>query len=422
MEGSSSVSNFFTFLCCMLFFFLSLNSISALDNLRANQTLIDGSIIVSDGGHFELGFISPGRSTNRYVGIWYKKTMKKAIVWIANRESPLSTTSGILKLDSKGSLIILNGSDVVWSSNYSTSVNNPVVQLLDSGNLVIRDENDNGTENYLWQSFDTPGNTLLPGYKLGWNLETGIERYLSSWISEDDPSPGEYTYHINRSGFPQLILRKGSALDFRPGPWNGVHFSGTPNSKPDLIYKYDFISNNKELYYHYEVVNSSVAMRRILDSLGNIQTWTWTEKSESWQLYFTAQRDECDRYALCGAYGSCDINSSPACACLDGFEPKSEKEWETANWLRGCVRKVKLSCAEGDGFVKHSGLILPYTQRSWFDKNMSLDDCKRVCLKNCSCTAYASTDIRGGGRGCLLWFNELIDMREHKEDGQDLYI
>lgn len=74
---------------------------------------------------------------------WYmvQKISKKTILWITNRETPLTATSGLLKLNSKGNLVILNGSDdVVWSSNSLTSVNNPVVQLLDSGNLVIRDE------------------------------------------------------------------------------------------------------------------------------------------------------------------------------------------------------------------------------------------------------------------------------------------
>ncbi|KAL8127215.1 G-type lectin S-receptor-like serine/threonine-protein kinase At4g27290 isoform X2 [Apium graveolens] len=397
----------------------------AVDTIRANQIIRDGTTIVSSGGHFELGFVSPGRSTNRYVGIWYKNIPKKTIVWIANREAPLNTTSGLLKLNSDGNLVIFDVSKtIVWSTNSSASVNNPVAQLLHSGNLVIRDGTDNSPENYIWQSFDTIGNTFLPGAKLGWNLETGLERYLSSWKSEDDPSPGEYTYHIDRNGFPQLLLRKGSYIDFRPGPWNGVRFSGTPNLTPNHIYTFDFVSNDKELYYHYTAVNSSVVTRVILHPLGYIQRWVWIEKYQIWQLYITAQMDDCDRYALCGAYGSCNINRSPACECLDGFRQKSQKEWDVADWSSGCVRKVQLNCSDGDGFVLHPGLKIPDTQGSWFDKNMSLDECKRVCLKNCSCTAYANTDIRGSGSGsgCLLWFNELIDIKELNKNGQDLYV
>ncbi|KAK1391732.1 Receptor-like serine/threonine-protein kinase [Heracleum sosnowskyi] len=423
MEGHSSRTSLLSLLFSLTLFSLSVNSAAEVDIIRANQIIKDGTSIISAGGHFELGFISPGRSTNRYVGIWYKKIPTRTIVWIANREAPLNTTTGLLKLNSNGSLVILNGSNkIVWSSNSSASVNNPVAQLLDSGNFVIRDETDSSPENFLWQSFDIIGNTYLAGNKLGWNLETGLERYFSSWKSEDDPSPGEYTYRIDRHGFPQLILRKGSSIDFRPGPWNGVRFSGTPNLIPNQIFTFDFVSNDKELYYHYSVVNSSVVTRVILHPLGYIQRWVWIEKYQIWQLYTTSQMDDCNRYALCGAYGSCDINKSPPCECLDGFKQKSQKEWDVSDWSSGCVRKVPLSCGDGEGFVKHSGFKLPDTQKSWFNKSMSLDECRSVCLKNCSCTAYANTDIRGSGSGCLLWFNELIDIREYKENGQDIYI
>lgn len=65
----------------------------------------------------------------------------------------------------------------------------PEAQLLDSGNLVLKDQN-NGTsrESYQWQSFDHPSDTLLPGMKLGWDLNSGQERYLTSWRTTKDPS------------------------------------------------------------------------------------------------------------------------------------------------------------------------------------------------------------------------------------------
>ncbi|XP_063945874.1 G-type lectin S-receptor-like serine/threonine-protein kinase At4g27290 [Daucus carota subsp. sativus] len=423
MERTSTTSASVTLIFCIFVFSLSLNSIATEDIIRPNQSVRDGNTIVSAGGQFELGFIGLGNSTNRYVGIWYKKIPLKTIVWIANRETPLNTTSGLLKLNTNGILVILDSFDnVVWSSNSSTPVNSPVAQLLDSGNLVIRDVKDSDPANYLWQSFDIPGNTFLPGCKLGWNLETGLERYLSSWKTDDDPSPGEYTNRIDPNGFPQLLTRKGSAIHSRAGPWNGVRFSAAPNFKSNPIYEFYFVSNDKELYYYYKLLDNSVSTRIVLSPSGSVQRWVWIEKSQIWRLYLSGPIDDCDRYKLCGPYGSCNINRSPKCECLDGFEPKSQKEWDVADWSSGCARKVELTCADGEGFVKQSGLILPDTQSSWFDRNMSLDECKRLCLKNCSCTAYANTDIRGSGSGCLLWLDKLIDIREQGENGQDLYI
>jgi len=37
--------------------------------------------------------------------------------------------------------------------------------------------------------------------------------------------------------------------------------------------------------------------------------------------------------------------------------------------------------------------------------------------------AFANSDIRGAGNGCVLWFRDLIDIRSPNETGgQDLYI
>ncbi|KAI5571707.1 hypothetical protein POPTR_011G126251v4 [Populus trichocarpa] len=53
---------------------------------------------------------------------------------------------------------------------------------------------------------------------------------------------------------------------------------------------------------------------------------------------------------------------------------------------------------------------------------MNLEECKYMCLKNCSCTAYSNLDIRDGGSGCLLWFGDLVVTRVFSQNEQDIYI
>ena len=73
---------------------------------------------------FELGFFSPGKSKNRYLGIWYKKISEGTVVWVANRETPINDTSGVLKVGRDGNLLLFNGgNNMVWSSNSSRSKN-----------------------------------------------------------------------------------------------------------------------------------------------------------------------------------------------------------------------------------------------------------------------------------------------------------
>jgi len=61
----------------------------------------------------------------------------------------------------KASLVLTHNNNIVWFTNSSTNAQKPVAQLLDTGNLVIKE--DSVSETYLWQSFDYPSNTLLAG-------------------------------------------------------------------------------------------------------------------------------------------------------------------------------------------------------------------------------------------------------------------
>ena len=95
------------------------------------------------------------------------------------------------------------------------------------------------------------------------------------------------------------------------------------------------------------------------------------------------------------------------------------------DWSEGCVRNKPLSC--NDTFVKFVGLKVPDTIHTWLDENMDLEECRVKCSNNCSCMAYSNSDIRGAGSGCVIWFGDLIDIRQFdikqfESGGQDLYI
>ncbi|KAK7308847.1 hypothetical protein RJT34_05127 [Clitoria ternatea] len=406
----------------LLFCLVILNIIAAntvRDSISTGQSINDGQnqIMVSSGETFALGFFSPGISKNRYAGIWYNKDPNQTVVWVANRENPLNDTSGVLKLNESGVLVILNhNKSVIWSSNSTGSAQNPVARLLDSGNFIVQDGSNNyDTKHVLWQSFDYPVDTILPGQKFGRNLITGLNRYMSSWKSSDDPSQGIYNYQIDIVGYPQFVLREGAAKIFRFGSWNGFQFSGAPKVKQNSVYRISFVSNEEELYYAYELIDKSALHRLVLKSDGQVQRIYWNKEENRWSGLSRFPTDDCDYYGKCGASASCNINNNFLCNCLDGFVPKTEDTYGD------CIRRTSLSC-NGDGFLKFSWLKLPDTYRSWFNRNMSLDDCMVLCLKNCSCTAYAALDVSKEPAGCLLWFNDLIDIKVFTEVVEDIYI
>ncbi|XP_060199262.1 G-type lectin S-receptor-like serine/threonine-protein kinase At4g27290 [Lycium barbarum] len=404
-------------------------STTTTDLITTNQFITDGETIVSSGGTFELGFFSPSGSSNQYIGIWYKTILPyvQTVVWVANREKPLTnTSSAVLKVSKPGTLALFNDkNETIWSTNTSRSVQNPIAVLLDSGNLVVKDANDDNPENFLWQSFHFPTDTHLPDMKLGKNFKTGHEIYLSAWKTYNDPAQGEFTRNIDPTGYPQVLTKRGTTVSNRIGPWNGLRWSGAPIPllTQSRIYTFQFIFNEEEVYYIFSLINYSSALSRIvLSSNGDIQRFMWVDQTKKWHIHYKLPADNCDTYSLCGVYGSCDISSEPICGCLEKFVAKHPQQWATGDWTGGCVRRTPLDCNKEHVFIKYSGIKLPDTKQSQYDKTMTLEECRQVCSRNCSCTAYSSLNISNGDKGCLFWFGELIDIRKLSERGQDIFI
>ncbi|GKV19859.1 hypothetical protein SLEP1_g30064 [Rubroshorea leprosula] len=389
------------------------------DIITSSTNLSDGRTLVSSDGTFELGFFSSGSSgKSRYLGIWFKKIPVQTVVWVANRCNPINDSSGVLMINSTGNLVLLSQSrGVVWAANSKEEARNPVVQLLDSGNLVLQDR----IMGILWQSFDYPTDSLLAGMKFGCNLRTGLNRKLSAWRTPDDPCPGDLTYGIERNNFPDSIMWKGSKKYFRLAPWNGIGWSGALHAKSNPWFRFNFTSNEEEVYSTYNTTSKSVTTRLVLNQTSSRgERYIWNEEAQTWTLFSQVPWDICDNYGTCGAYGTCVSTALPPCQCLKGFRFKSQ-EGSSVDWIQGCVRNNPLDCQKGDGFKKFGGLKLPDTAHSWVNKSMDLNECRAKCLVNCSCMAYSTLDIKEAS-GCAIWFGDLIDLRQAQSTGQDLYI
>ncbi|KAK1396404.1 hypothetical protein POM88_006267 [Heracleum sosnowskyi] len=152
----------------------------AVDTIRPHQTFRDGDTIISAGGEFELGFFSPGSSKSRYLGI---------------------CSDGI-----------------IWSSYPRRTVKNPAFQLLDTGNLVLRDADHDikNEEDFIWKSFDYPGDNLLPGMKFGVDLESGIRQDTDcDRYGLCGPYGQSFAYADARKGGHGCLLWFGNLIDIR---------------------------------------------------------------------------------------------------------------------------------------------------------------------------------------------------------------
>ncbi|XP_038981787.1 receptor-like serine/threonine-protein kinase SD1-8 [Phoenix dactylifera] len=408
----------------LLFLLSSLFSLSVgSDILTPTQPLRDGQILISAGGIFELGFFSPINSNNRYVGIWYRKVSVQTVVWVANRQHPISEPKGSLSITANGTLVVTDqNSTAVWSAG-SSGLASPVAQLLDSGNFIVKEANGDSNDpgSFAWQSFDYPTDTLLPGMKLGWNLTSHLNRNLTAWTDPSDPAPGYYSMALDVEGDPEIFLWAGAHRLWRTGPWVGQRFSGIPEMKTYSMFTFDFVMDRDEIYYAFNILNGSVISRLIVNQSGVTQRLVWLDQSQVWSIFWFAPKDQCDGVSPCGPFGLCDTNNSPICDCLQGFEPRSPTNWALRDGSDGCKRKTALDCRNGtDGFVTVNEVKLPDTSNSTVDMSLNLDQCRAMCLRNCSCTAYASANSSGGG--CITWTTELTDLRVFTFGGQDIYV
>ena len=96
----------------------------SLDTITPDQPLKDGQLLLSNQKTFALGFLSLGSSSHRYVGIWYNQITEQTVVWVANRDTPLNDTSGVLSINGKGNFVLhtQNQTTPIWSTNVSFSV------------------------------------------------------------------------------------------------------------------------------------------------------------------------------------------------------------------------------------------------------------------------------------------------------------
>ncbi|XP_012077846.1 S-locus-specific glycoprotein S6-like [Jatropha curcas] len=154
--------------------------------LKQGDRLSFSDQLVSTNRLYALGF------SRKYLVIncTYKDELSYHPVWPANRDKPIIGNSDVLAIDDVGKLIITHsGGQIELYSGKSASTENLTAVLENNGNFVLKANSGCQTQ-ILWESFDNPTHTLLPGMKLGFNRKTCS---LTSWLDEENPMPGGFT-------------------------------------------------------------------------------------------------------------------------------------------------------------------------------------------------------------------------------------
>ncbi|GAB2214997.1 hypothetical protein Drorol1_Dr00019368 [Drosera rotundifolia] len=402
-----------------LFYLILITSLSTTatttitNTITATQTLSGNATIVSSGGNFVLGFYQPDTTSSRYyVSMWYNKVTIQTIVWVANRDAPVQAMNiAELKFSNGNLALFQNGSsnNPVWSTDADGVA--VMAVLLDDGNLVLRDEK-NVT---VWQSFDNPTHTWLPGAKLGLNKKTKKNQLLTVWKNKEDPAPGLYSLMLDPDGTSQYVIKWNDTVQYwTSGDWDEQTkaFTLVPEMTEAYIYTFTFTDNENESYFTYRLTdtNSSTITRLVMDVTGQIKQLTWLDNTQQWNQFWSQPRQQCEVYDYCGTFGSCSQNNLQSCSCLDGFEPVNGSDWwGLSDYSSGCRRTTRLKCGtrtalkDQDKFRVYDNIGFPDNQLS-VGNATGLDECESACYSNCSCTAYAFDST------CFFWTGDLLNL------------
>ncbi|XP_040376433.1 G-type lectin S-receptor-like serine/threonine-protein kinase At2g19130 [Oryza brachyantha] len=145
--------------------------------MPGNQTL------VSKNGEFELGFFTPGSGIHYFLGVRLRNMGEYSpTFWIGDRVGVINLPGVALEIFGDKLYIKEDGVSLWWSSvagngSSSSGAAAAAAVLLDNGDLVVRDQGN--PSRVLWRSFDSPGDSLLPGGRLGLDAATGANVSLT---------------------------------------------------------------------------------------------------------------------------------------------------------------------------------------------------------------------------------------------------
>jgi len=242
---------------------------------------------------------------------------------------------------------------------------------------------------------------------------------LVSWKDPDDPSTGTFSFSVETDLFVQPFIWNGSHPLWRSSVWTGYTISSQVYqlNTSSLMYL-AYVDTVDEISIVFTMSEGAPPMRLVMSYSGRMQLLSWNRNSsDDWTVHITwPDSSECSRYAYCGPSGYCDYTeATPACKCLDGFQPTDEGEWSNSKFSQGCRRKEPLRCS--DGFLAMPGMKVP-------DKfvrigRKTLQECAAKCSGNFSCVAYAYVNLNGSTSNgdttrCLVWIGDqqLVDTQK----------
>ncbi|KAL6598264.1 hypothetical protein ACP70R_046429 [Stipagrostis hirtigluma subsp. patula] len=337
-------------------------------------------ILRSPDGTFSCGFYSIYTDAFTF-SIWYTNSVDRTVVWTANRGHPVHARGSAVTLRKSGVMVLTDYDDtVVWQAE-GGSAGVQYAQLLNTGNLVMK----NSSGMVVWQSFDSPTDTLLPTQRI-----TAATKLVSTTGLH---VPGHYIFHFTDSSILSLIYNDANVHEiYWPDPDNGEYQNNRNRYNSTRLGVLDDAGNfaSSDFANQQALVASDkglgIKRRLTLDPDGNLRLYSLNTSDGRWLVSWIAVSQPCNIHGLCGPNGICHYLPAPACSC-----PPSYVMNNPGNWSQGCRAEVDITCGvEEVPTVKF--LRLPGTDFWGSDQqhveHVSLQACKNICRSDCTCKGF----------------------------------
>ncbi|KAH7541837.1 hypothetical protein FEM48_Zijuj02G0009900 [Ziziphus jujuba var. spinosa] len=361
-------------------FYLSATSDDTLEQGSSLSVEKPNNVLVSPNGVFSAGFSLVGENAFCFA-ISFMKSSVPTIVWMANRDQPVNGIGSKFSLLRNGNLVLLDAGRINLWSTETTSPVSVYLQLHDNGNLVlynIRNES-------LWESFDSPTDTLLAEQKI-----TKDASLLSS-KSHTNYSSGYYTFYFDNDNVLRLLYQGPDpqiSSVYWPEPNEPSFRAGRTtynNSKTAMFNSTGYFQSSDDLVFSASDCGVVLYRRLTLDPDGNLRFYSFDEKNKLWIVTWQAFSQPCRIHGICGPNSLCKYDHALGrrCSCLPGFKMKSNLDWSYGCEPVGFNYNSLVNNIQESGFVHLTNTEFYGYDKEYF-QNYSLQRCQDECLKSSS--------------------------------------
>ncbi|PHU08119.1 hypothetical protein BC332_24608 [Capsicum chinense] len=414
-----------------IFLLLPLSTIAqSYKNVSLGSTLTTSDVTKfwpSPSGDFAFGFQRSGNGSSGFLlAIWFNKLKEKTIVWSANRNN-IAPEGSKVELSVDGRLVLTdpNGQEI-WARD-TANAGPAYGAMLDTGNFVLA----TSSSGILWQSFDEPTDTILPGQVLNQR-----SRLVSSFSSTNASSgrfelflDGELALHTIK--YPIDVTNSAYWSTVTGGSGNQVRFNQLG------IYLHAANGTLLTLISSSNETNSTASQfyqRAILEYDGVFRHYVYPKKSSSgrpmaWSTLHSIPDNIClllpqnlqREWVACGLNSLCSMGTDrrPRCDCPIKYifnDPKDK--------LGSCRRNFpeqdcKVESRGDEAFTMHEML-----NTNWFGgdfeyyADVTEDWCKQNCLNDCYCVAA----VHHPGKECWKKRYPLLNGRTDPEEASKTFL